>query len=120
MPFRMIEGERVIRTELAALRCPAVPFGFGRVHLTNRRLIWSAFFPYSWFYRLRKKALAIPLSDIIECVLGTRDYVSRVHVIDVHTASEVYRFHIGWRWSERAALDWLGEIQSAISERPDH
>ncbi len=110
------EEEHILRMGIASLQTTGLSFALGTMRLTEHRLLWKPYPPYSWLYWIRRKALVIPLTEIKGCVLGSRDWlVSPFNLpMVVTTDDETYRFYMGWWTGEGAALDWISATESAI------
>lgn len=119
LPVPLMDGERLLRAELASLRRLAyVGLPVGRIYLTTSRIIWSPSFIFSWL-RLVRETVAIPLSSIQECSLERDDYF--LYTLVVRAQGEVHQFYLGWSLWKRAALEWRNEIERALraAKEPD-
>jgi hypothetical protein len=114
----MLEGERLIRADLAVTRYSPSRGALGRLYLTNLRLIWS---PYRFmFWIFRGKPTIISLSEIEECKLGEPDFFLGFPA-DLYTGEATYRFfvytwHGLWmRATRAAAMRWVAAMETAAA-----
>src|SRR5437870_5546055 len=121
----LMSGETVLKEAGLALdRQPGrISGAFGRLFLTNRRIIWCPFLPYAWLFRI-KRPFELDLSGLTGCEIGTPDmWYGYPVVLETREGSFrvfVHTRYVLWSRATRAtAAEWSRAIEAARQQGSD-